>query len=372
MIQIKLLICLLVLHICEHSFAKKCDSCKLLRQCPEALNLVSDTNAAVKQRLKDALCGTTTVDGVRHPMICCNNFITVSVRFADTETDIETHENIALLPENCGSINGDRIVGGSYANLYEFPWMALVSRITGTHNGKRQTQFHCGGTAINSRYILTAAHCVVGQRLAGIRIGDFNINTPEDCQGEYPHFVCEQHIQDIRINNTIVHEDFKVLPSVQNDIALIRLKYPIDFSFKNAKPICLPLFNKLRNISLDGKQATVAGWGITEFSRASPVLRKVEIPIKSDNECRHYYDRNYDSGTNNIINKILCAGEVGKDSCKGDSGGPLMLEELYNDIYRMIQFGVVSYGPQQCGSATPGVYTDVRQYVKWILDNIEP
>ncbi|XP_046971241.1 CLIP domain-containing serine protease HP8-like isoform X1 [Vanessa cardui] len=366
-----LLICLLVIHASDCTFAK-CDSCMLLRECPEALNLASDTNPAVKQKLKDAVCGIKTVDGKRHPMICCSNFITVSERFGETEIEIETHGNAKLLPEKCGGINGDRIIGGQYANLYEFPWMALISHVIGRHNGKRQTQFQCGGTIINSRYILTAAHCVESKVIAGVRVGEFNINTPEDCQGEYPHYLCESHIQDIAVVKSIPHEDFKILPNVQNDIALLRLKVPIDFSFKNVAPVCLPLFNELRNISLDGKRATVAGWGITEFNRASSVLRKVDLPIKTENECRQYYDRNSDTRSSYTFdNKKFCAGETGKDSCRGDSGGPLMLEEEYKDNYRMIQFGVVSHGPQQCGSSTPGVYTDVRQYMKWILDNIE-
>lgn len=71
-----------------------------------------------------------------------------------------------------------------------------------------------------------------------------------------------------------------------------------------------------------------------------------------------------------VMDKKFCAGEEGKDSCRGDSGGPLMIEDEYRDKDRMIQFGIVSFGPQQCGSTIPGVYTDVRKYIKWILDNI--
>lgn len=61
-----------------------------------------------------------------------------------------------------------------------------------------------------------------------------------------------------------------------------------------------------------------------------------------------------------------------KDSCSGDSGGPLMVEDEINDVYRIVQYGIVSYGPLQCGSLFPGVYTNVSSYVKWILDNIKP
>lgn len=65
----------------------------------------------------------------------------------------------------------------------------------------------------------------------------------------------------------------------------------------------------------------------------------------------------------------LCAGGNNRDACKGDSGGPLIFEDMSS--YKFIQLGIVSYGEKDCVSK-PGVYTDVRKYIKWILDNIRP
>lgn len=51
---------------------------------------------------------------------------------------------------------------------------------------------------------------------------------------------------------------------------------------------------------------------------------------------------------------MFCAGgEIGFDSCKGDSGGPLVANGL--------QIGIVSAGPQECGTEMPGVYTNLTQ-----------
>ena len=61
----------------------------------------------------------------------------------------------------------------------------------------------------------------------------------------------------------------------------------------------------------------------------------------------------------------------GQDSCAGDSGGPLMTA---NKTARgqWFQVGVVSWGLTKCGTeGVPGVYTNVRTYLKWILDHIE-
>jgi transmembrane serine protease 9 len=49
------------------------------------------------------------------------------------------------------------------------------------------------------------------------------------------------------------------------------------------------------------------------------------------------------------------------------------------DVYRSAdgstfwkQIGIVSFGPRLCGTeGVPGVYTKVRSYLDWILDNVE-
>lgn len=60
-----------------------------------------------------------------------------------------------------------------------------------------------------------------------------------------------------------------------------------------------------------------------------------------------------------ISTKQLCAGgEEGKDSCNGDSGGPLMGEDLLNGFnpYTYLA-GIVSFGPRACGTKGEFSYT---------------
>ena len=62
----------------------------------------------------------------------------------------------------------------------------------------------------------------------------------------------------------------------------------------------------------------------------------------------------------------------GSDSCGGDSGGPLMIERNSDAIPFMTQIGLVSWGPPKCGTkGAPGVYTNVRYFLPWILDNLD-
>lgn len=96
------------------------------------------------------------------------------------------------------------------------------------------------------------------------------------------------------------------------------------------------------------------GWGaLHEKSTMTDILQEVQLPIISNAECKQKYlnlhdERYTDSNTNQFGDKVICAGftEGGKDSCNGDSGGPLMLPEHRNTTipFQYFQIGIVSSG----------------------------
>ena len=95
-------------------------------------------------------------------------------------------------------------------------------------------------------------------------------------------------------------------------------------------------------------------------------LREVVVEIMDPNQCgrEDWYGARFDKMT------MLCAGYYAgkKDSCRGDSGGPLMCEAPGK---RWKQVGVVSFG-DMCGfMKKPGVYTRVASYLNWIKKRIE-
>lgn len=104
--------------------------------------------------------------------------------------------------------------------------------------------------------------------------------------------------------------------------------------------------------------------------KPSNVKLQVWLPIVSSEDCSRIYEERRVS----IGNGQLCAGGVeGKDSCVGDSGGPLMSTGTSPRDGRTRYFiaGVVSFGPETCGTKDwPGVYTRVSYYTDWILNQL--
>lgn len=289
----------------------------------------------------------------------------------DTLDAISRHKNIKLIPiDNCGPYQSDdKILNGNITALFEFPWMALLRY---NDNG-RDAGFKCGGTLINKRYILTAAHCITNLKtktLTTVRLGEYDIKMDKDCETHFEgDTLCADPVQDFTVDEIIPHSKYSI-KTFENDIGLLRLNRDANISVDSVKPVCLPIAPAVRNTDL--KKVIVTGWGRTENSFQSNVLLKVDLPIMAPQECQQRYSQPPIMAT--ITDKQICAGGVNeKDSCGGDSGGPLQFVTQYNMEVRYVQYGIVSFGPNPCSTrGLPGVYTKITKYLDWILDNIKP
>ncbi|KXJ82503.1 hypothetical protein RP20_CCG013184 [Aedes albopictus] len=256
----------------------------------------------------------------------------------------------------------DRIVGGSDTSLEEFPWFALLNYV----NRKGVEAFKCGGSLINRRYVLTAAHCLdnehldAGERFVNVRLGDHDTSNEIDCdEKDELNRVCADPPQNIGFEELIIHPGYrKNDPNQHNDIALIRLELDAVLNLF-VTPICLP--DASFPGSRPGRRVTITGFGHTGRTRFSGIKQKALVPIVDQQQCRQKWSRI------TIGEGQLCAGaEFNIDSCSGDSGGPLMSQKLYWTIE-----GVVSFG-YKCGlEGWPGVYTRVSNYVDWIKSVIK-
>ncbi|XP_046962571.1 phenoloxidase-activating enzyme 1-like [Vanessa cardui] len=283
------------------------------------------------------------------------------VRPSGGEDPVEEEDSYPMPRDKCGiDTNGDRLYGGQITDLDEFPWMALL----GYQPPKNAAlTYQCGGVLINHRYILTAAHCVVGEietavgRLTTARLGEYDLQSDIDCLSD----TCADPVQEILVHSAYPNPGFNDRnKNRKDDIALVRLAKRAKFTFY-VQPICL-VENNLR---LDvGNDVFVAGWGKTENGKSSPVKLKLGLPIFSKSDCVSKYR----SLGADLTNGQLCAGGVfAQDACRGDSGGPLMRKSA-TGVWESV--AVVSFG-YGCGrEGWPGVYTSVSNYVDWIKNTM--
>lgn len=213
----------------------------------------------------------------------------------------------------CGVWTGDRIFGGVATAIDEYPWMALIEF---TWQEEQQKVFGCGGSLIDERHVITAAHCVSDQSpfLTGVRLGEWNTSSALDC---FEADDCADAPVDIPVSMIFKHPAYNENGGEENDIAVLRLATPVTYSYF-IKPICLPSEPELRTkTNYTGTKFVTAGWGRTEKKQQSDIKLKTAVDFVGNRECNQIYNQI----SRDISTKQLCAGGKDiKDSCQGDSG----------------------------------------------------
>ncbi|HEX9994786.1 MAG TPA: serine protease, partial [Acidimicrobiales bacterium] len=194
-----------------------------------------------------------------------------------------------------------QIIGGDPAEPGEYPFMTAI--LDETIAGNDYQKQYCGGSLIAANWVLTAAHCVEGERASNLAVA-VGRNQLDSTQGVRRS-----------VSAIFIHPSYGSPTSLAHDAALIQLSTAVT----TIAPI------RLAGAADDvyeaaGTGLTVIGWGNVNSSGSPSYpndLQEVVVPAVSDSQCARSYGSSLDAAT------MLCAGATGLDSCQGDSGGPL-------------------------------------------------
>lgn len=179
-----------------------------------------------------------------------------------------------------------------------------------------------------------------------LKFDDERLDCPED-------FLIEKHIPHPEYTRRLVY----------NDIGLLKVDRTIKFN-PHMRPLCLPTSPDLPEAFLS------MGYGATgPLDPTSNTLIVVSQYFFSYDECKDKFkgaiNRRFNRGLDNDTQICLGSRSTIESTCSGDSGGPVIrYSDLHNNMY--VIYGIVSFGPP-CGfEGSPGVYTKVYPYIKWI------
>ncbi|XP_077969392.1 complement factor B-like isoform X2 [Styela clava] len=382
-------------------------------------------------------------------------------KYVNQITDVEEDYNSCGQAGYVGSVRnlspGGRILGGERAAERAWPWQALIT----SYNKILLDAFDQvmgGGSLINSKWVLSAAH--VFEAYSGLNWEQGIMVSLGITRRPNRYNILEASVKMFQPEQIYIHDKYadyngKYLPgSYQNDIALIKLGGEFVLS-KDGKrmlmpdslpgyveftpfirPVCLPCspdscvsqvlmkkdsrgkvlikgeetdeekckieYDVLMGKNSDSVVAVVAtgfGYNATRKDedygfglKATRELQQALLNVTKREECARAVKlitrRKNISGFKHIFtDQMFCAvggGENGGkiiDTCKGDSGGPIV-REIRDDFTKescFVQVGIVSWG-YGCGQQTkinqknyfyPGFYTDVTSLMSWVTNTME-
>lgn len=229
------------------------------------------------------------------------------------------------------------IVGpGTYA--YSTQQLPSIAALISTQGGGSDLDRHfCGGSVITPTFILTAAHCLVGESTSSFKV------------------VVGREVLSSGAGVTLTPKRITINPAYNSttlayDVALVELSTA---TAQTPIPIVPP------NTDSTGQNALVAGWGSLSDNGAagqpsSDQLAGAVIPVLADAPCAAYGD--YDPSV------MLCAGgpqsdrpaNSQNDTCYGDSGGPLYVDKPGGGLQLA---GITSHGLTTYCGQSPDVFT---------------
>ena len=229
-----------------------------------------------------------------------------------------------------------QVVGGTSVPNGDFPFVASLGDVR--YGATAYRRHFCGASLIDHNSVLTAAHCVRGTAKQPLRV-TVGRTVLSGVGG-----------QTRRVARISIHPRYNGSTNATYDAAILTLNNPV----RGIPPIRLAGAAQ-NELERPGRLATVAGWGSTIKQPPNRVdnpdrMRVARVPIVSDARARDAY------GPSFVGALMVAAGKEGKDTCSGDSGGPMFARQ----DGKRYQIGITSFGKGCAARGYPGVYTEVN------------
>ena len=298
------------------------------------------------------------------PVIMVIVVLSLLVFFAEitrnTNTAYQSRASV-ISPPPVGNVVRDHIIGGSQVSDHtKWPFIVHIKikdklDLLGINYGT-----HCTGSLIDPSWVLTAGHCV-SEVLQNQVVG-----MPENPLINKNRFrLTMADGTDYAVAEVIRKSDYGKPNTTSNDVALFRLQKPVQLT-DSVQTITLSAY---ANLGKERDVGVLIGYGMTKVNNTSStgVLNMGILPILAYGRLNKsiwmyplVYSLYSDEG---FIFSGYPLGGVG--TCNGDSGGPILVYDYVNKLWK--QIGVSSRYSGGCGAShSITIHARTSYSIEWI------